>query len=140
MGFVVAEDLRILDIKQSILRAEGYEENSIKDLFMNKIEERIEKNKVADQEAERERRRPEMDFELQKFKLQLEAQKSGIPYADKLDVYCNIRSTTPLVKKTAHLREYPSKSYAPKREAHLMADLTDSTKLVPHHVSIEVIS
>ncbi|GFT14743.1 uncharacterized protein TNCV_99411 [Trichonephila clavipes] len=38
--------------------------------------------------------------------------------ADKLDVYCNIRNATTLVKKIAHLREYPSKSYAPKRNSH----------------------
>ncbi|GFT83161.1 hypothetical protein TNCV_2129731 [Trichonephila clavipes] len=64
MGFVVAEDLRILDIKQLILSAEGYKENSIKDLFTNIIEEQIEKNKVADQMVERERRKAKMDFEL----------------------------------------------------------------------------
>ncbi|GFR19899.1 hypothetical protein TNCT_485021 [Trichonephila clavata] len=126
MGLVVAEDLRILDIKQLILSSEGHEENTIKDLFMNIIEERMENSKVAEQVAQRERRRVEMDFELQKLELQVEAQKSGVPHddwsewvspselADKLAVYCNIRNTTPSVKKTAHLRKRPSKSYAPK--------------------------
>ncbi|GFT30998.1 hypothetical protein TNCV_1683621 [Trichonephila clavipes] len=37
--------------------------------------------------------------------------------ADKLDVHCTIRNTTPSVKKMAHLREYPSKSYIPKRSS-----------------------
>ncbi|GFT14742.1 hypothetical protein TNCV_99401 [Trichonephila clavipes] len=48
MGLVVAEDLRISNIKQLILSAEGYEENSIKDLFTNIIEERIEKIKLSE--------------------------------------------------------------------------------------------
>ncbi|GFY53085.1 hypothetical protein TNIN_33791 [Trichonephila inaurata madagascariensis] len=97
MRFVVAEDLRILDIKQLILSAEGYEKNSIKDLFTNIIEERIEKNKVAAQVAEWERRKAEINFELHKLKLQLEVQKSGVSH------------------EKAHLREYRSKSYTPKR-------------------------
>ncbi|GFW89413.1 tensin-1 [Trichonephila clavipes] len=37
--------------------------------------------------------------------------------AEKLDVYCNIQNNTPSVKKTTHSREYPSKSYAPKRSS-----------------------
>ncbi|GFY58540.1 hypothetical protein TNIN_179031 [Trichonephila inaurata madagascariensis] len=37
--------------------------------------------------------------------------------ADKLDVYCSVRNTAPSVKKTAHLKDYPSKSYAPKRSS-----------------------
>ncbi|GFY67746.1 hypothetical protein TNIN_68761 [Trichonephila inaurata madagascariensis] len=41
---------------------------------MNIIEERIESSKVSGQVAERERR-AEVDFELEKLKLQLEAQK-----------------------------------------------------------------
>ncbi|GFX35621.1 uncharacterized protein TNCV_4469621 [Trichonephila clavipes] len=57
MGLVVAEDLRILDIKQLILRAE-----------------------------ERERRKAEMDFELQKLKLQLEAQKGAVPHGNDTDI------------------------------------------------------
>ncbi|GFS34182.1 transposase domain containing protein [Nephila pilipes] len=65
---------------------EKYIENSIKNLLMNIIEERLEKNKEAEQvteqerkkselEAEQERRKAKMDFELQKLKLQLEAKK-----------------------------------------------------------------
>ncbi|GFV56847.1 hypothetical protein TNCV_145991 [Trichonephila clavipes] len=42
---------RFADIKQPILSADGYEENSIKELFMNIVEEWLEKNKVADQAA-----------------------------------------------------------------------------------------
>ncbi|GFQ81107.1 hypothetical protein TNCT_484141 [Trichonephila clavata] len=68
IGLFEAEDLRILDIKQLILSSEGYEENTIKDLFMTIIEERMENSKVAEQAAERDRRRVEMDFELQKLK------------------------------------------------------------------------
>ncbi|GFV56848.1 hypothetical protein TNCV_146001 [Trichonephila clavipes] len=37
--------------------------------------------------------------------------------AGKLDVYCNTQNTTPSVKKTARLREYPSKSYTPKKSS-----------------------
>ncbi|GFT53047.1 hypothetical protein NPIL_26031 [Nephila pilipes] len=87
MGLVVAEDLHILDIKQLILNSEKYEENSIKNLLMNIIEERLEKNKEAEQLAEQERRKAEMDFELQKLKLQLEAKKkkwSDASRGDKL--------------------------------------------------------
>ncbi|GFT13905.1 hypothetical protein NPIL_460231 [Nephila pilipes] len=37
--------------------------------------------------------------------------------AEKLDNYCSIRNTTLSVKKTVNSREYPSKSYAPKRSS-----------------------
>ncbi|GFS73716.1 hypothetical protein NPIL_379971 [Nephila pilipes] len=66
MGLVEAEDLRILDIKQMILNSKKYEENSIKNLLMNITEERIEKNKEAEQIAEQEGKKDEIDFELQK--------------------------------------------------------------------------
>ncbi|GFQ64497.1 transposon Tf2-6 polyprotein, partial [Trichonephila clavata] len=59
----------------------------IKDLFMNIIEERVENSKAAEQATERERRRVEMDFELQKLKLQLETQKSGVSH--EVEVYTN---------------------------------------------------
>ncbi|GFV84642.1 hypothetical protein TNCV_2482561 [Trichonephila clavipes] len=49
LGLVVAEDLLIL-------RAKEYEENSIKELFMNIIEERIEKSKLAEQAGKKENR------------------------------------------------------------------------------------
>ncbi|GFT21413.1 hypothetical protein NPIL_349441 [Nephila pilipes] len=57
MGLVVAEDLRILNTKQLILNSEKCEENSIKNLLMNIIEERLEKNK----EAEQERKKSELE-------------------------------------------------------------------------------
>ncbi|GFQ64348.1 retrovirus-related Pol polyprotein from transposon opus [Trichonephila clavata] len=101
MGLSVGEDLRILDIKHLIVNSEKYEEASIKNLFTNIIEERLEKikndeqaaeqerkkaeqaeeeeRKKAEQAADLERRKAEMDFELQKLKLQLEAKMSGVP-------------------------------------------------------------
>ncbi|GFY54164.1 hypothetical protein TNIN_437121 [Trichonephila inaurata madagascariensis] len=88
MVLVVAEDLRTLDIKQLILSSEGYEENTIKELLMNIIEEGIENIKVAKQAEERERR-DKMDFELQKLELQLEAQKSGAPHSNDIDISFN---------------------------------------------------
>ncbi|GFQ81512.1 hypothetical protein TNCT_625881 [Trichonephila clavata] len=46
----------------------------------------MENNKVTEQAAERERRRVEMDFELQKLKLQLKTQKSGVPQGNDTDI------------------------------------------------------
>ncbi|GFX21886.1 transposon Tf2-6 polyprotein [Trichonephila clavipes] len=86
MGLVVAEDLWILVIKLLILSADGLEENSIKDLFTNMIEEQVEKSKLAEQVAEQERRKSKTDFELQKLKLQLEAQKSAVPHGNDIDI------------------------------------------------------
>ncbi|GFR32122.1 transposon Ty3-G Gag-Pol polyprotein [Trichonephila clavata] len=141
MGLSVGEDLRILDIKHLIVNSEKYEEASIKNLFTNIIEERLEKikndeqaaeqerkkaeqaeeeeRKKAEQAADLERRKAEMDFELQKLKLQLEAKMSGVPQnlADRLDAYFLIRNTTS-VKKTVNSKENSSKPYAPKRNSY----------------------
>ncbi|GFQ78780.1 transposon Ty3-I Gag-Pol polyprotein [Trichonephila clavata] len=124
MGLSVGEDLRILDIKHLIVNSEKYEEASIKNLFTNIIEERLEKikndeqaaeqerkkaeqaeeeeRKKAEQAADLERRKAEMDFELQKLKLQLEAKMSGVPQ----------------IKKTVNSKENSSKPYAPKRNSY----------------------
>ncbi|GFR30239.1 transposon Ty3-I Gag-Pol polyprotein [Trichonephila clavata] len=141
MGLSVGEDLRILDIKHLIVNSEKYEEASIKNLFTNIIEERLEKikndeqaadqerkkaeqaeeeeRKKAEQAADLERRKAEMDFELQKLKLQLEAKMSGVPQnlADRLDAYFLSRNTTS-VKKTVNSKENSSKPYAPKRNSY----------------------
>ncbi|GFR34008.1 hypothetical protein TNCT_475511 [Trichonephila clavata] len=58
MGLSVGEDLRILDIKHLIVNSEKYEEASIKNLFTNIIEERLEKIKNDEQAAEQEERKP----------------------------------------------------------------------------------
>ncbi|GFT42811.1 hypothetical protein NPIL_658261 [Nephila pilipes] len=63
MGLVVAEDLRILVIKQFILNSEKCEQNSIKIFLTNIIEERLEKNKEAKQMAEQERKKAELEAE-----------------------------------------------------------------------------
>ncbi|GFQ75764.1 hypothetical protein TNCT_539551 [Trichonephila clavata] len=59
MGLSVGEDLRILDIKHLIVNSEKYEEASIKNLFTNIIEERLEKIKNDEQAAEQERKKAE---------------------------------------------------------------------------------
>ncbi|GFT47588.1 hypothetical protein NPIL_700581 [Nephila pilipes] len=68
MGLVVAQDLRILNIKQLILNSKKYEENSIKNLLMIVIEELLEKNKEAEQMAEQERKKAELETELERRK------------------------------------------------------------------------
>ncbi|GFR19064.1 hypothetical protein TNCT_271361 [Trichonephila clavata] len=68
MGLSVGEDLRILDIKHLIVNSEKYEEASIKNLFTNIIEERLEKIKNDEQAAEQERKKAEQAEEEERKK------------------------------------------------------------------------
>ncbi|GFQ94827.1 hypothetical protein TNCT_35621 [Trichonephila clavata] len=58
MGLSVGEDLRILDIKHLIVNSEKYEEASIKNLFTNIIEERLEKLKTTNKQQNKKERKP----------------------------------------------------------------------------------
>ncbi|GFR01610.1 uncharacterized protein TNCT_334121 [Trichonephila clavata] len=135
MGLSVGEDLRILDIKHLIVNSEKYEEASIKNLFTNIIEERLEKIKNDEQAAEQERKKAEQaeeeerkkaeqaeeeerkkaeqaaDLERRKAEMDFELQKLKLQLEAKM-------SGVPQIKKTVNSKENSSKPYAPKRNSY----------------------
>lgn len=68
LGLTVHDGMKIVELKDLILKSPAYEEEFVKNLLKNVMEERIESQQRAEQEAERQ-------FELDKMRLQLENQR-----------------------------------------------------------------
>ncbi|GFS46897.1 uncharacterized protein NPIL_281051 [Nephila pilipes] len=71
MGLVLGQGLKIFEITEQILQAPQYKEEMVKHLLNNIIEDR--KSKEEESKLDRER-----EFELQKLKMNIEAQKNCI--------------------------------------------------------------